>query len=72
MTPWPAVIESISRDLSRWNGKKPTLEGRRHIINMFIGGKTQYLTRVQGMPKETEEILVRMQDDFSGKGKNRG
>ncbi len=36
---------------------------------MFIGGKTQYLTRVQGMPKETEEILVRMRDDFLWEGK---
>jgi hypothetical protein len=69
MTPWPEVIENISRDLSRWNSKRPTLEGRRHIINMFIGGKTQYLTRVQGMPKETEEILVRMRDDFLWEGK---
>lgn len=69
LTPWPEVIGKISRDLDRWNSKKPTLEGRRHIINMVIGGKTQYLTQVQGMPDEIEDKLIRMRDEFLWEGK---
>jgi hypothetical protein len=59
LTPWPEVIENISRDLDCWNSKKPTLEGCRHIINMVIGGKTQYLTRAQGTLDEIEDKLIR-------------
>ncbi|KAJ3817209.1 RNase H-domain-containing protein [Lentinula raphanica] len=33
------------------------MEGRRLIISMVIGGMTQYLTKVQGMPTEVEEKL---------------
>ncbi|KAJ6553280.1 hypothetical protein B0H19DRAFT_949805 [Mycena capillaripes] len=36
---------------------------------MVLGGKTQYLTRVQGMPKDIEDKLVRMRDEFLWKGK---
>ncbi|KAF9035020.1 hypothetical protein BDZ89DRAFT_1036318 [Hymenopellis radicata] len=35
------------------------MEGRRLIIQMVVGGKTQYLTKVQGMPKEVEQKLER-------------
>ncbi|KAJ7787848.1 hypothetical protein B0H14DRAFT_2399110, partial [Mycena olivaceomarginata] len=56
-TPWPLVLEKISKDLERWKLTTPTLEGKQHIINTVIGGRTQYLTRVQGMPKEIEETL---------------
>ncbi|KIJ47945.1 hypothetical protein M422DRAFT_85699, partial [Sphaerobolus stellatus SS14] len=30
---------------------------RHHVINIEIGARTQYLTRVQGMPKQVEETL---------------
>lgn len=36
---------------------------------MVIGGKTQHLTRVQEMPKEIQEKLIRMRDDFLWEGK---
>ncbi|KAF6740886.1 hypothetical protein DFP72DRAFT_768353, partial [Ephemerocybe angulata] len=32
--------------------------------NTFVGGYTQYLTRVQGMPKKTVDDLKRMTDDY--------
>jgi hypothetical protein len=32
MTPWPEVLDEISRDLAHWNAEKLTLEGRRHIL----------------------------------------
>ncbi|KAJ6506245.1 hypothetical protein C8R47DRAFT_913701, partial [Mycena vitilis] len=69
VTPWPEVLDKIATDLARWDVKNPLLEGRRHIINMVVGGRTQYLTRVQGMPKRIEDRLVRMQNAFLWSGK---
>jgi hypothetical protein len=59
ITPWPSVLEKIAKDLERWKASAPTLEGKRHIINMVIGGRTQYLIRVQGMPKDVEHTLIK-------------
>lgn len=35
------------------------MEGRRLIIQMIVGGMTQYLTQVQGMPHKIEKYLVK-------------
>jgi hypothetical protein len=48
ITPWPLVLEKIAGD------PNSSLEGKRHIISMAIGGRTQYLTRVQGMPNDID------------------
>lgn len=69
ITPWPAVLEKIENDLERWKITVPTLEGKRHIINMVIGGRTQYLTRVQGMTKDIEETLIKTEHAFLWDGK---
>jgi hypothetical protein len=64
ITPWRAVLKKITSDLERWKMTKPTLEGRHHIIYMSIGGRTQYLKRVQGMPKDVESELIKLQHTF--------
>jgi hypothetical protein len=69
ITPWPSVVEKITNDLERWNATNPTLEGKRHIINMVIAGRTQYLTRVQGIPKDIEISLFQMEQTFLWEGK---
>ncbi|KAJ3755193.1 hypothetical protein EV360DRAFT_18365, partial [Lentinula raphanica] len=51
------LLEKIDRSLETWERSKPTMEGRRLIISMVVGGMTQYLTKVQGMPPEVEEKL---------------
>ena len=38
--PWHSVLEKINTDLMRWEATHPTLEGKRHIISMLIGGRT--------------------------------
>ena len=48
----------IDITLAKWNQNKPTMQGRRLIINMFVGGMTQYLTKVQGMPEPIENSLI--------------
>ncbi|KDQ32576.1 hypothetical protein PLEOSDRAFT_1015105, partial [Pleurotus ostreatus PC15] len=55
--PWTPVIEMIDEDLERWEKGHPTSEGRKLIIQMVVGGRTQYLARVQGMPKQVEDSL---------------
>ncbi|KAJ3963515.1 hypothetical protein EV361DRAFT_779456, partial [Lentinula raphanica] len=62
--PWSRVLEKIDRSLERWEKSRPTMEGRRLIITMIVGGMTQYLTKVQGMPKEIESRLERRIRNF--------
>ncbi|KAF9005848.1 hypothetical protein BDZ89DRAFT_898916, partial [Hymenopellis radicata] len=57
--PWAPILSSIEQSLDFWEKSHPTMEGRRLIIQMVVGGKTQYLTKVQGMPKEVEQKLER-------------
>ncbi|KAF9494933.1 hypothetical protein BDN71DRAFT_1342013, partial [Pleurotus eryngii] len=54
---WTPVLENIDADLEQWEKSHPTTEGRKLIIQMVIGGRTQYLARVQGMPKRVEDGL---------------
>jgi len=54
---WTRVIEKIETALDQWSKSHPTMEGRKHIIQMVIGGMTQYLTKAQGMPSEIEKRL---------------
>lgn len=61
---WAPTIEKITRDLERWNKGHPTIDGRRLIIGMVVGGRTQYRTCVQGMPPEIEQRLTRVIRNF--------
>ncbi|KAF8633797.1 hypothetical protein AX17_004355 [Amanita inopinata Kibby_2008] len=55
---WTPTIDKIDDTLSQWAKSHPTLNGKCLIINMEVGGRTQYLTYVQGMP---DQILRRLQ-----------
>ena len=61
---WTPVLEKIDVKLKRWARSHPTQDGKRLIIGMEVGGLSQYLTRVQGMPKEIEETLNRKVTKF--------
>lgn len=58
--PWVTVIEKVERNLTRWGRSHPTLDGRKLIIQMIVGGMTQYLTKIQGMPKDIENRLIQI------------
>jgi len=62
--PWRKIIETIKKDFKRWEARYPTLEGKRHIVQMIAGGKTQFLTRAQGMPEAVEKELQKMITEF--------
>jgi hypothetical protein len=56
---WAPVLEKIDHNLDLWEKSHPTMEGRRLIVQMVVGGMTQYLTQVQGMPSEIEKQIAR-------------
>jgi ribonuclease HI/exonuclease III len=69
LQPWSTILDKIEADLDRWNKGHPTLDGKKHIVQMVVGGKTQYLTRVQGMPKDVENRIKRLIRGFMWPGK---
>ena len=58
------IVKSVHKRLKRWSAMKHTLEGRRLILQMQVAGVTQYLTKVQGMPKEVENDLNKLVGQF--------
>ncbi|KAH9857506.1 hypothetical protein C2E23DRAFT_713787, partial [Lenzites betulinus] len=68
-TPWTSVVNTIQRNLERWSRRRPTLKGKQVIVNLEVGSRTQYLARVQGMPKEIEKSLEKMISKFLWDGK---
>ena len=51
---WAPILENVCKRLKRWGAARHSLEGRRLIIQMQVAGVTQYLTKVQGMPRDIE------------------
>ena len=64
ITVWTPVLERIDEELDRWDTSSLTQEGRRLIITMQVGGRTQYLTRVQGMPVEAQTRIEKRIKNF--------
>ncbi|KAH6904835.1 hypothetical protein BKA70DRAFT_1108420, partial [Coprinopsis sp. MPI-PUGE-AT-0042] len=61
---WTPMIEQVISALKRWSRTNPTIEGRRHIINMEVGGKTQYKEDVQGMPEIVRKAINKLISEF--------
>ncbi|KIM91740.1 hypothetical protein PILCRDRAFT_58227 [Piloderma croceum F 1598] len=68
-TIWSPVMDKIKDNLNRWNKSHPTLFGHRLIIQMVVGGMTQYLAKVQTMPKQVEDDLQKIIRNFMWDGK---
>ena len=56
---WNSQLTKIDCLLELWNKANPTLDGRKKVVQMVVGGVTQYLSQVQGMPKNTEKLLTK-------------
>ena len=63
-TPWEAILDKIQNDLERWGRNKPTMMGRKTIVQAVVGGHTQFLARAQGMPRHIEEALTKTIRNF--------
>ena len=57
--PWEPIIDLVHNDLERWKSAHPTLDGKRIIVQAIVGGRTQFLTKAQGMPVNIQEALTR-------------
>ena len=66
--PWEPILDNIDKLLKFWGKSNPTLTGRKLIIQAVIGGRTQFLTKAQGMPTEVEKALNKMAKDFIWEG----
>jgi hypothetical protein len=58
-TSWEPILEKIEQNLKRWNLCNPSLDGKHLIIQMIIGGMTQFLTKAQGMPKSIKTAITK-------------
>jgi hypothetical protein len=58
-TSWEPVLEKIKQNLKKWNMCNPSLDGKRLIVQMIVGGMTQFLTKAQGMPKSIETAITK-------------
>ncbi|KAI0801403.1 hypothetical protein C8Q74DRAFT_1168966, partial [Fomes fomentarius] len=47
---WSPTLAKISSAIERWQYSISTIEGHRHVVQMVIGGMTQFLTDMQLMP----------------------
>ena len=56
---WSRILDDVEARLQQWAKSHPTMEGRRLIVQMVIAGTTQYLTKVQGMPRDIEKRLTK-------------
>ncbi|EJD51464.1 hypothetical protein AURDEDRAFT_31365, partial [Auricularia subglabra TFB-10046 SS5] len=61
---WEKVFKKVSDQLVNWDRKHPSIEGRRRLIQAYIGGGTQYLTAAQGMPADILKRFKKLELDF--------
>ncbi|EIN08078.1 hypothetical protein PUNSTDRAFT_69375, partial [Punctularia strigosozonata HHB-11173 SS5] len=54
---WTDTVRKVDKELRRWHTAKPTLHAKALVVQMTVGGLTQYKTRVQGMPNSIQEEL---------------
>ena len=64
LTPWETILDLTRKDIERWLRIHPTLYGKRLITQAIVGGRTQYLTKVQGMPPRIEKALQKIIQNF--------
>jgi hypothetical protein len=70
LTPLEVVINLIKEDIERWQKIHPTLYSKRLIVQAIVGGRTQYLTKVQGMPTYIENTIQKIIQEFIWDGEN--
>ena len=62
--PWEPIVDLVHKDLERWKSVHPTLDGKRLIVQAIVGGRTQFLTKAQGMPETIRDALTKEVRNF--------
>ncbi|KAI0334085.1 hypothetical protein GY45DRAFT_1243648, partial [Cubamyces sp. BRFM 1775] len=55
---WEPILARIEKNLRRWAKAHLTLRGKQLVVNMEIGGRTQFLAKAQGMTLSVEKKIV--------------
>jgi Reverse transcriptase (RNA-dependent DNA polymerase) len=61
---WSKNMDKINQTLDRWENRHPTMLSCRLIIQMFAGGISQFMTTIQGMPKDVEDRMQKLINSF--------
>ncbi|KAL1690018.1 hypothetical protein GGG16DRAFT_17759, partial [Schizophyllum commune] len=69
--PWSPRLAKVAEALQRWARGHSTIEGRRHAVSFTIGGITQFLTMVQGMPADICKRLTALERSFFWNGRKK-
>jgi len=64
ITPWEPILDTVRRKLKIWEKAHPMLNGKCLIIQVIVGGHTQFLTKAQGMPEHIEKALTKIINKF--------
>ncbi|EPQ51597.1 hypothetical protein GLOTRDRAFT_21383, partial [Gloeophyllum trabeum ATCC 11539] len=59
-TPWEAIIDKIAQHLTYLARGHPTLFSKTYMVQQTVGGMTQYLAKVQGMPPNIVTALEKL------------
>ncbi|KAF9446288.1 hypothetical protein P691DRAFT_794787 [Macrolepiota fuliginosa MF-IS2] len=62
--PWTTIVDKTQTQLTRWNRSHPTLEGTRLINQVETRGRTQYLTKAQGMPPNIKDKIEKIIKEY--------
>ena len=62
--PWEPIVDKVNKELTRTSLINPSLKGKRLLAQIIIGGRTQFLTKAQGMPKQVTDTLIKLTRTF--------
>ncbi len=57
---WAPMLRRIEENFTSWGRRRPTMKGKRLVVGLEIGSRTQYLAKVQGMPKTIEAEFLKL------------
>ncbi len=55
-----AMRKPLTQVMERWKAGHTTIQGKKHVVQMIVGGMTQYLTTVQRMPDDIVKRLTKI------------
>ncbi|KAI0654610.1 hypothetical protein C8Q70DRAFT_925301, partial [Cubamyces menziesii] len=55
---WQPIVDTVRVNLAKWARRRPTLYGKKLVIGMELGGRTQFRTKAQGMPASVAASLT--------------
>jgi hypothetical protein len=62
--PWETIIDNIKKSLQHWSDTHPSIYGKKLIAQAVVGGRTQFITKAQGMPDNVSATLAKIMRDF--------